>query len=431
MRIPSQFNDSSLYRSRSTRSGRKATGSSEPWRRMARLGVAFFLVVVAMGQAKRPEVYQLFFDEQETWEKVESAQFSQAGLKVSPDQVSDVAHWPLAEPWGRSMSIEIQREWMKTLVHWKRHGKLADGTGLIASQSIAECRELLREMEEPAEDAERVEKLAATLEFLESKTQLDELPWNQIIWWGIPLLDVLDQEALSRVSDGTFWNGDDSDAFYLQLSRVDELVTDEAKTIGTLPLLQQPDVYRGETVQIIGRLGLAETQPARQNGYGMTQYSTLWIVPNDGGVRPIALIVPEIPKALSDHLDADGKWVPTAANSKGELVAVGRFVKRLPYRSSEGADLAPVVIGRVAAIRDQIARSAKPAPMKERSWHLGKWLGIVAAVALGIAFAGIAMRRASLDARRARVLRQKALSPDGLDQLVEPEPATRVDHDET
>ena len=56
MRIPSQFNEDSLYR----RGGRSAQ-PAQSYRRLLRLVLGLALVVVIMRQASRPEIYQAFF----------------------------------------------------------------------------------------------------------------------------------------------------------------------------------------------------------------------------------------------------------------------------------------------------------------------------------------------------------------------------------
>ena len=56
MRIPSQFNDESLYRRRPN-----PRDSGDTTRRLIRLALGLVLVLVVMRQAARPELYQAFF----------------------------------------------------------------------------------------------------------------------------------------------------------------------------------------------------------------------------------------------------------------------------------------------------------------------------------------------------------------------------------
>jgi hypothetical protein len=124
----------------------------------------------------------------------------------------------------------------------------------------------------------------------------------------------------------------------------------------------------------------------------------------------------QLPETIADSLTAGGLWDRTSnpANPDGQIAAVGRFIKRLPYRSSIGADLAPVVIGRVvgakgvAATTDgQPARNVEGGPNADAD-HVAGITGILLAVLAGIALAGWLMYRSALDAKRTRILRQQA-----------------------
>ena len=63
MRIPSQFNQDSLYR----RDNRQRDSARE-YRRLIRLALGLAIVVVVMRQASRPAMYQTFFDPSSTAE---------------------------------------------------------------------------------------------------------------------------------------------------------------------------------------------------------------------------------------------------------------------------------------------------------------------------------------------------------------------------
>ncbi|KAA5543250.1 hypothetical protein FYK55_13315 [Roseiconus nitratireducens] len=457
MRIPSQFNDSSLYRVRSDsdQRGRRNPGRRSPGRQMIRLCVALLLVLVVIREASKPGLYESFFvDPNAAWTPIPPGDFAQAAdgaawtttanetLVVTeslaggvaqaspsgqagqadspaPDQVTRAA-WSDAGRWVAAMDLAMQREWMQGLVQLRRG--VADGERPIDDDTLERSKQLLIEQAGGDASAAPSERVISDLNAWTS----DSLPnWAQISWWSQPTLDALDSAALRRVVDGTFWAGADSDAFYLQLSQVDTLTSDGAVQTGTLPLLQQPDVYRGQRVKVVGRLGMAERQAAKENDFGITEYWTLWIVPEDGGIRPTALVTPQLPDALRTHLDSEGRWIPQqdTGNPEGRLIAVGRFVKRLPYRSSVGADLAPVLIGRVTAVRDEqdnsVSATGSNSQREDESEGTWRSMGLVVAAILGIVIAAGLMYRAKLDQRRTRRLRSQGQLDLDLDHMRE------------
>ncbi|MEL6108593.1 MAG: hypothetical protein AAFU85_21520 [Planctomycetota bacterium] len=433
MRIPSQFNDSSLYRPDRGRGDRKSNparhslaGSSGEWRRLIRLGVALLFVVMMMREAARPGVYQPFFEssaaESNQWREVDAepdidnprsvaltAVTSDVDLPSGEDTTSaqeglgqgdsvETDGWD-ASPWVALLDPVEQRVWAVALVRWS--GGPSRQTEPLATQTIANGINLLDQL-----DRESDKEVRAALVELNPDEDPD---WESIRWWAVPMLTALDTAALRRVVDGTFWTGDDTDALYLQLAMSDRLPSENAESVGTLPLLHEPLVYQGKRLRLTGRVGRYEQKLARPNPFGVEKYWRIWMVPNDGGVRPIAFYTTNLPKELSDHF-YDGEWNVESAtsNPKGEFVAVGRFIKRLPYRSEVGSDLAPVVIGRIVATRDTnrvIATPVKPVPKKAVTWQTA---GTFAAVVFGVAIAVFLMKRASAEAKRSRELRQRA-----------------------
>ena len=147
------------------------------------------------------------------------------------------------------------------------------------------------------------------------------------------------------------------------------------------------------------------------------------MIPADGGIRPTVLMTRELPKALLAGLTTDGGWDRKAnpENPNGRFVAVGRLIKTISYRSSIGADLAPVVIGRVIATRSTIDPDNTTSRQRNSSGNSGatrsdwRLTGVVAAILAGIALAATLMYRTSLDAKRSRKLRRLADSPDLID----------------
>ena len=478
MRIPSQFNDSSLYRPRrgenNARKRPHVPGGSDTRRRLIRLAAALLLVIVVMREARRPGLYQTFFGAQRAdWVAVESKPAGPNSPQVStpdsgppeaparkdPDQpIPDTSHsgatppgdgqtqpkqrpesqaepWAPATAWVDEMGLPLQRAWIESLLKIRRSqdqqtnppatdaSQADQWTGLSVEQ-IDQSGERITELAQ-SEQSPRLQEVVDGIAAMRQAAQSGRIPsdlWTGISHWAVPLLDQLDREALGRVSDGTFWTGADSDAFFLQLLRADELRREEGQKTGTLPLLQQPDIYQGHTIALDGTLQLAQQVDAKQNRFEVDSYWKLWVIPSDGGIRPTVLITPSLPESVTKCLTADGSWDRTASefNPDGEILAVGRFIKRLPYRSSIGADLAPVLIGRLVAVKgdSRTARSAGATSDAEAgdanadggSGLLGIWL----AVAAGIGIAAVLMVRTSIDAKRSRRLRSRSLEFDEL-----------------
>ncbi len=154
-------------------------------------------------------------------------------------------------------------------------------------------------------------------------------------------LAALDDAAASRVVDGSVWRSGDFDLFYRYLDQASGLSGEGVATSGVLPLLQQPDVFRNQLVRTSGTVARTERIEAKENPYGISEYWQLWIRPADGADRPLVAVVPAVP-ALVESVG------PNAITEEGPRVTiVGRFLKRLAYQSALGADLAPVVVGRI------------------------------------------------------------------------------------
>ena len=453
MRIPSQFNDSSLYRTRSGAESQKRRSVVPPngtLRRLVRLAVALALVVVVMRQARQPGLYRVFFgggDEsasiREGWEQIPpSIEVSRPArlVAVSDQQSSDstTVQWRGASEWGQRMDLPLQRDWIETLMNLSQYAgptsqddedigeSSFDWIGVTEQQILASIEIIPRTSSEDT-SAEKVIQQLNQLAALSKQGNLSIRDVPKVDWWAEPLLRGLDQAALSRVADGTFWTSEDSDAFYLQLARVDQLDETGASTTGTLPLLQQPDVYRGQVLRVVGSLQLANPRDAKPNRAGIKRYWKLWVVPKDGGVRPTILVVPTIPASIRALLRKDGTVdSESPSGNTGEIIAVGRFLKRLPYRSTVGADIAPVVVGRITAVRSipSIQSTTKSSGSGSDNRHRSTFFsgsaawGILLAIAGGIAAAAILMYRATRDAKRTRRVRQAGLERSGFDASI-------------
>jgi hypothetical protein len=114
----------------------------------------------------------------------------------------------------------------------------------------------------------------------------------------------------------------------------------------------------------------------------------------------MVVIVRSVPPLLAE-VGAD------AIEQEGpQVTIVGRYLKRLAYQSSLGADLAPVVVGRVAVapVAPSVASDSVDAGTTRSAGQW--WLILAAACLIGFGLAAIAMWQTAVTAKRARLLRQ-------------------------
>ncbi|MEO1614930.1 MAG: hypothetical protein AAFV88_03715 [Planctomycetota bacterium] len=432
MRIPSQFNDSSLYRPRQRgKEGKKRPAKTPSLvnRRLFRMGVALLLVVVVMRQARQPRLYRVFFENANSQMapvrggqlvSVRGQNFTSEGKDDFDRPVSRVDP-RLMDGWVESMDLELQQAWIGWTTQVLKYSEKP--VPRLAELSLAESISLLESQgqrwqpEGSETDAPSSGVTDPIFEWLdELSTRSAKAPSKELLAFADSLLRSLHRVALGRMSDATVWNGKDSDAFNLSLL-VDPSDDPKVVSAGVLPLLNQPDVYFGNVIRVRGKLRRGNRVEATANRAGIESYWRLWILPDDGGKRPIQLVVQTLPTELQDGLDQSGAWNQrllsqnsTSIDPSGEITAAGFFIKRLSYRSQIGADLAPVLVGKIESVRTlqaNVARSAaseSSSPGEQASGYGG--LGILIAVFAGILIAAGIMYRSFVDAKRTRQLRQ-------------------------
>ena len=223
--------------------------------------------------------------------------------------------------------------------------------------------------------------------------------------YGLPqknaLLAALDEAAASRVIDGSVWRSDDFDSFYRALDSASQLPDTGTATVGALPLLQQPDVFLNQMVTIHGNVALVENIKAPDNPYGIQDYWQLWIKPAEGADRPIVAVVPDVPRSVSEQAGTQ-----IAATEGAQISVVGKFLKRLAYKSGAGADLAPVVIGRITYAPFAEGERTTTQTANETNVSTSKfWLIASISCVGGVGLAILLMWRTSVLAKQSRKLR--------------------------
>ena len=208
----------------------------------------------------------------------------------------------------------------------------------------------------------------------------------------------IDPAVTDQVVDGSVWRSGDFDALYLFLANADQVALDRGPVVGVLPLLQQPDIFRNKVVRSRGRVVRSERIAAAANEQSIDSYWQLWLRPADGTERPLVAIVKSVPDSVASV------GIRSTNRDGPDVQIVGRFLKRLAYRSGKGADLAPVIVGRLETLPTMDAK--QPAMAESKLTHRTQlWLILAFASVIGIGLAAMAMLRTATAARRVRKIR--------------------------
>ena len=370
MRIPSNLNRPTLYGAK--RHGPADDGST---RKLLRLVLALALVIVVMRQAARVEWYEPFFAEPPNGVSSPNGAFSPAAEGRSPAGLAP----PVVDAEGSD--------------------------GQDAGVGRAESGET---GPDPGAVGGRADAGPGTV-----------------------------GDLLADVADGSVWRGSDFPAFYYLLAAAAERAgrpqdpSPPVPLVGVLPLLQQPDIYRGQGVRVRGRVARATRRQAAENGHGLKHYWELWLRPHDGSDRPLLAIVPDVDRDAggeSTFVIDPRRLASRASLSDGPWVSVdGWFLKRLAYRSAAGVELTPVVIGQLSvtdplSVADPLAAmpgrdgrgrdDLKTPPASASAWERNATMlvGVLGAILIGLGLGWLAIWRSSADAARVRRLRAGELA---------------------
>ena len=402
MRIPSQFEDQSLYRKKIPRSE-----SVKTFRKLIRLALGLALVIVVMLEAAKPGIYRPFFGHLPA--KSGGAAVNLPSAKAGKTPVSrsknatatQTTYSPkdrqIASKLVSQLSREEQVRWTVTLSRSLRGLKIKQtpDTTTTTLEELIFDPELTATQRDAWEDA--IDNLANPV-LLSGSDPQNGLEQKHA------LLDALDEAAANRVIDGSVWRSGDFDSFYRTLDAASQLPDTGIAAVGALPLLQQPDVFLNQTVTIHGDVALAENLDASENPYGIKNYWQLWIKPAEGADRPIVVCVPDVPRSVAEQAGKNGAETSTAEGIP--ITVVGRFLKRLAYRSGAGADLAPVVVGRITYAPFAEGEQPTLATTDTTTVSTSKfWLFASISCIGGVALAMLLMWRTSVLARESRNLR--------------------------
>jgi hypothetical protein len=402
MRIPSQFDDDNLYSKKIPRGE-----SVKTFRKLIRLALGLGLVVVVMLEAAKPGVYRPFFGHLPA--KTGGAAVNLPSATGQRTQVSASGNIKPEQTQYSPKDRQIANQLISQLSRKEQ-----------VSWTVALSRSLRGLEIEKAPDS-----IATTLQKLKFAPEVDTAqravweyairdiagtvtPTNADSDYGMAqkaaLLAALDEVAANRVIDATVWRSEDFDFFYRTLDSASQLPDSGIATVGALPLLQQPDVFLNQTVTIHGTVALVEALKAPQNPYGISDYWQVWVKPSEGADRPIVAVIPDVPRSVAEKAEQTGTEL--AANDGVQITVVGRFLKRLAYASGGGADLAPVVVGRItyapfAAGEQQGTSTANSTTVSASKFWLLASISCIGGVGLAL----LLMWRTNVMAKQSRQLR--------------------------
>lgn len=399
MRIPSQFDDDSLYRRKIPRGE-----SVKTFRKLIRLALGLALVVVVMLQAAKPAVYRPFFGHLPAKSGGAAASLPSALAKRTQVSTSGNAkteqthHSPKDRQIANELILQLSRKeqvsWTVTLSRSLRGMKIEKLPDAIATTAQKLKFDPDLGSAQRAEWEFAVQDLAGTMPPPKADPQYGLAQKNA-------LLAALDEAAVNRVIDGSVWRSNDFDSFYRALDSASQLPNSGTATVGALPLLQQPDVFLNQMVTIHGNVALVENIKAPENPYGIEDYWQLWVKPAEGADRPIVAVVPDVPRSVSEQAGTQ-----IAAAEGAQISVVGKFLKRLAYKSGAGADLAPVVIGRLTYAPFAEGEQAVTPTTNETTVSTSKfWLIASISCIGGVGLAMLLMWRTSVLAKQSRKLR--------------------------
>jgi hypothetical protein len=210
--------------------------------------------------------------------------------------------------------------------------------------------------------------------------------------------------AIDRAVDGSVWRNADRDALLELLASPDAAGKLPQVRTGVLPLLQQPDFYRSKQILMSGRIARGERIITSDPIHAIGSYWHLWLRPEDGTEQPVLMIVRELPAGIERLIPLVDQEVAERLMPRVDVAGV--YLKRLAYRSSQGADLAPVLVGKITAIPVEAVQPPKSDPNSTdtASLPIPSWIFAITVLS-GVVIAGGLMWRSAENAKRLRALR--------------------------
>jgi len=373
MRIPTGLNDGNLYRRR-----HQQTLEPTPYRRLIRLVFALVFVLVLMRQAGNSNAYRIFFPD--TGERPDlppssNQKFLTDYSDYSKSRALESALPPMDKTISR-LSVPEQDQLTQLLAAFRQ--SLADGAKQVDDNLVQRVREAAALAGEPFPEDKSGEQLG-----------------DEVV--RMRLQSGLDQIYLKNVDDGSVWKKGDNQAFCRLLTNepLQHLAKQKPRYVSVVAMLQQPDVYLRTQVAMNAQVAKVSKLKASANDFGITDYYELWLKPSDGSERPVAFFVQHVPSNVEDLVGVE--FV-----SDGPVVSIeGVFLKRISFRSVEGSQLAPAIVGHFRYREAPIA-ALQPAIVK---WEPSVQVIVISAALLGAVVALLIAVPITLSLRRSRQAR--------------------------
>lgn len=150
----------------------------------------------------------------------------------------------------------------------------------------------------------------------------------------------IDREKLEVIEDNTRFRSAEKDIWFhlldvLRQTPAETLRRASQGPVTWIQLFNQPDVYRGEPITLVGHARRATRLEKPENELGFERYYQLWLQPQDNPDRVIVVYCLELPEGFPLGLTIDEP-----------VVVTGLFFKRWLYQGQEDLELTPVVLAR-------------------------------------------------------------------------------------
>jgi hypothetical protein len=144
----------------------------------------------------------------------------------------------------------------------------------------------------------------------------------------------------SAVRDNALFTAAEHEAWFLLLDEVrrtppQELAQLAVPEVTYGQLVNQPDVYRAQPLQVRGRVLRESVKRAPKNSLGISEYHQLVLAPVGGGDWPVILYCLKLPPGF-----------PRGDGLQEDLVAAGLFFKNWSYPYDGGMGVAPVLVAK-------------------------------------------------------------------------------------
>jgi len=171
-------------------------------------------------------------------------------------------------------------------------------------------------------------------------------------------------EGLAQVKDNTYFRPAEQQAWFglfekLQQTDESELRQESCGELSYAQLLQQPEVYRGRIVTIVGTVLREEIVKPAENQLGIESYHRLTLQPEGGGQWPMVVYSLKLPPEF-----------PRGEQLRASVSVTGYFFKNWSYPHQDGLGLAPVVLTNELQWQPPVA-VAQAEPVSPREWTVG------------------------------------------------------------